>query len=261
MTFFTAENITAGYDRKTIIENISFRMETGTVVGIIGANGCGKTTLLKALCGILPHTGICTIEGTTLEKLSLKQLAGLCGYIPQRSGITIDLPVMDVVLMGFNPHLGILAHPTQEMRKTASDALCKVGLSDRADMNYQKLSEGQKQLVILARTIVSGSKLLILDEPESALDFRHRHNVMHLIRSHIESVNGGAIISLHDPSLALNFCDYLLLIDEGKTAGFVSPKNDPLDKTEQLLSKIYGKISLHVCQNAGGREQIVMLQG
>ena len=103
MSFFTVSGLGAGYGDRAVLREVSFALEAGQLVGVLGANGSGKTTLLKAVCGILPHTGRCTLEGIGLEGLSARQLARRCSYIPQRSGIGIDLPVLDVVLMGFNP--------------------------------------------------------------------------------------------------------------------------------------------------------------
>ena len=111
MSTLTVHGVTAGYGRQPVINNISFQLEEGRLLGVIGANGSGKTTLLKALCGILPHEGSCTLNGATLERLSPRQIARLISYIPQRSGVSIDISVLDVVLMGFNPQLSLLEHP------------------------------------------------------------------------------------------------------------------------------------------------------
>lgn len=260
MSYLCVKGITAGYGKQNVIENISFDLESGCLMGIIGANGSGKTTLLKALCGILPHRGTCVLEDAVLEDLSARQLAKLVSYIPQRSGIAIDISVLDVVLMGFNPKLGLLEHPTKNMKASAMDALCQVGLSGREEENYLHLSEGQKQLCILARTLVSHSKLLLLDEPESALDFRFRHQMLSLLRHWVTDENSSAIVTLHDPALALNFCDKLLLVSGGSVLGIIEPKTDFLDHMEQKLSRIYGPISLQRCSNRKGQTQIVMLR-
>ena len=259
MSHLSVKRISAGYGKNNVIENISFDLDDGTLIGIIGANGSGKTTLLKALCGILPHQGNCTLEGTVLEELSAKQLAKLVSYIPQRSGISIDISALDVVLMGFNPKLGLLEHPTRKMKDTAMQALEQVGLAGKEETNYLHLSEGQKQLCILARTLVSSSKLLLLDEPESALDFRFRYQMLALLRSWVGSGQRSAIVTLHDPSLALNFCDQLLLLGENGILGILNPQVEPLEKTEQMLRQVYGNISLQRCQNRKGESQIVIL--
>ena len=260
MSFFSVSHLTAGYGNSHVIKNISFELNSGCIMGVLGANGSGKTTMLKAICGILPHEGICQLEQTELERLSVRQMAKLCGYIPQRSGICIDISVLDVVLMGFNPQLGLLEHPTRAMKQAAMEALAQVGLEEKAHSNYMHLSEGQKQLCILARTMVSGSKLLLLDEPESALDFRFRYQILSLLRKWVASEKRGAIVTLHDPSLALNFCDKLLFLTDAGILGILTPQTDSLDKMEQMLSMVYGNISLQRCQNRKGDSQIVILR-
>lgn len=259
MSFFSVNHVTAGYGNGHIIEDISFEVNHGCLVGILGANGSGKTTLLKAICGILPHKGCCVLDGTQLESLSVRQMAKLCSYIPQRSGISIDISVLDVVLMGLNPHLGILEHPTKNMEAAAMQALSQVGLAERAHTNYLHLSEGQKQLCILARTLVSGSKMLFLDEPESALDFRYRYRVLSLLRNWVVQTQCSALVTLHDPILALNYCDCLLLVDHGKVLGYIYPQSDSIETMEQKLSVIYGNVSLQHVTIRGGKRQLIML--
>ena len=229
-------------------------------MGVLGANGTGKTTLLKAICGILPHEGRCTLGGCELETLSAKSLAKLCSYIPQRSGIAIDISALDVVLMGFNPRLRLLEQPDSAMILEAKAALDRVGLGGKAEENYLHLSEGQKQLCILARTLVAQSRLLLLDEPESALDFCHRYRMLSLLAEHLERTQSAAIVSMHDPLLALNYCRKILLLSEGRVLGTIHPDSDPLPDMERLLSEIYGPVSLQrLCTN-GGRTQLVMLK-
>ena len=260
MSYLTVTDISAGYGRENVIENISFTLEAGCLMGIIGANGSGKTTLLKALCGILPHKGSSMLEDTALESLSSRQIAGLVSYIPQRSGIGIDISALDVVLMGFNPRLRLLEHPTKKMKDAALQALAQVGLAGKEETNYLHLSEGQKQLCILARTLISGSRLLLLDEPESALDFRYRYQMLDLLRGWVASGTCSAIVTLHDPALALNFCDRLLLLSEGGILGVIAPKADPLEKMEEMLSQVYGPVSLQRCHNRKGEAQILILR-
>ena len=260
MSFFSVNGLCAGYGRSRVLEDVSFSLSRGMLVGILGANGSGKTTLLKAVCGIMPHEGSCVLEGRVLEELSSRNIARLCSYIPQRSGITIDIPVLDVVMMGFNPRLGILERPTPGMREAAVSALVQVGLDGREEDNYLHLSEGQKQLCILARTLVTESRLLLLDEPESALDFRYRYRMLELIRAWVSEKKSGAIAALHDPGLALNYCDEILLLHEGGILGHICPGKDDPDHMEALLSGIYGPVSLQKTVTRSGRRQLVMVK-
>ena len=260
MSVLSVNEISAGYGKQNIIENLSFHLEDGDLMGVIGANGSGKTTLLKALCGIVPHQGTCTLDSVVLEKLSARQTAKLIRYIPQRSGISIDISVLDVVLMGFNPYLGLLEHPTQKMKDAAMQALSQVDLTGKEETNYLHLSEGQKQLCILARTLVSESRLLLLDEPESALDFHFRYQMLSLLRRWVASETRSAIVALHDPALALNFCNKLLLLRDGSALGVLEPKTDALDDMERMLRMVYGDISLQRYRNRRGESQIVILR-
>lgn len=260
MNFFCVDHITAGYEKSNVIENISFTMDRGSITGILGANGSGKTTFLKSVGNILPHKGTCTLDGEVLEKLSARRMAQIVSYIPQRSGIAIDISALDVVLMGFNSRLGLLEHPSQVMKETAQKALEQVGLKDKIQTNYLHLSEGQKQLCILARTFVSNSQLLLLDEPESALDFRFRHLMLDMLRSWIKENRSGALVTLHDPMLALNYCDQLLLFLDGVLIGELKPQQDSLSEMGKLLAKVYGAVSLHRCCNHSGKEYIMMLK-
>ena len=260
MSFFTVQNLTAGYGKTPVIRDVSFELERGCLMGILGANGSGKTTLLKAICGILPHEGRCTLGGTQLERCTPRQLSRLCSYIPQRSGIGIDLSVLDVVLMGFNPRLGMLEHPDRAMRAAALQAIAQVGLDGKEHANYLHLSEGQKQLCILARTLVTESRLLLLDEPESALDFRYRYSMLDELRGWIASTQGSALVTLHDPVLALNDCDRLLLLRDGQLLGVMSPRSDSLETMERLLCGVYGPISLQPCITRGGKTRLLLLK-
>jgi iron complex transport system ATP-binding protein len=200
------------------------------------------------------------LDGICLEKLSSRQTAKICSYIPQRSGISIEISALDVVLMGFNPKLGILDHPNSEMKKRAAEALASVGLAGRENDDFLTLSEGQKQLCILARTLVSEAKLLLLDEPESALDFHFRYEMLNILKKWISYAKKTALVTLHDGNLALNFCDRLFVIANGGLAGIISPRTDSIEKMEELLSMIYGKISLHKCLDRKGNEHLIILK-
>lgn len=260
MSFFQVNDLSVSYGKNEILSHLSFEVNASETIGILGANGSGKTTLLKAICGILPHTGCCNLDGNLLEEKTPKQLARLCSYIPQRSGISIDISVLDTVLMGFHPYLGFLEHPSTEMKEKAMQTLELVGLSEKANINYLHLSEGQKQLCILARTLVTNSRLLLLDEPESALDFHYRYQMLELIRNWNKETHSTALISLHDPILALNNCNKLLLLSDGHIVSSIRPQIDSLSDMEEKLCKLYGNISLHHCRTKTGEIQIIMLK-
>lgn len=260
MTLLDVQSLTAGYSRKQILNGLSFQIQAHTLVGILGANGSGKTTLLKALCGILPSTGQILLAGDNVCKLSPKALAKRSRYIPQRTGIQIDISVLDVVLMGFNPHLGLLESPTAAMRRAAMDALAQVGLADRSAANFLTLSEGQKQLCLLARAMLPEEGILFLDEPESALDFSGRYHALRLVRHWTQAHEGAALVTLHDPQLALNTCDRLLLLSDGRLLTTLTPAATPPQQLEDALSTLFGPLSIRTCTTRDGKDHFVLLK-
>lgn len=254
------KDLYAGYGSREILSGVSFRVEPHQMVGILGTNGSGKSTLLKALCGIIPSRGEITLCGLDAKKCSPRALAHVSRYIPQRSGISMDISCLDVVLMGFNPKLGLLEYPRASMRKRALEALESVGLSHRADANFQVLSEGQKQLCILARAMLLEEGMLFLDEPESALDFSGRYRMLGMVRQWLENSRSSALVTLHDPQLALNTCDVLLLLRDGAMIGSIRPSVDSAEDMEARLASIYGGLSIHRCVTRNGQGQFVLLK-
>ena len=259
MSILEVRQLTAGYGGKKVLQGVSFSLMPGELVGILGENGSGKTTLLKSICGIVPHGGKCLVGGTDSRSLSPRALARQVSFIPQQSGISIDLSALDVVLMGFNPQLGLLEYPSQDMKQQARRALHQVGLAGREEENYQTLSQGQKQLCMLARTLVSQARLLLLDEPESALDFGGRYRMLSQLRRCLGE-HCGALVTLHDPQLALNCCDRLLLLGGGKLLGEICPKQDSLESMEEKLIGLYGGLTLLRAENRQGLRQLVLLK-
>ena len=244
MPTLTIEHLSAGYGNRLVLRDVSFRADGGMLTALLGANGCGKTTLLKVLCRQLPSTGRCLFEGTLLSALSRRTLAKRISYIPQRSGIGISLPVLEVVLMGFNPALGLLERPSPAQRQKALEALAAVGMAEFAGEDYQRLSEGQKQLCILARTMIEDARLLLMDEPESSLDFFHRHRIMRLLSGLVTGSDKACLVTLHDPALALEYCRRLILLRDGVCVAALEPESDNLRRMEEALTEIYGPVRL-----------------
>lgn len=242
--FFSIRNLSVSFDGKSILENVSFALEKGKLTGLLGVNGSGKSTLLKGICSICGTYESCTVAGEEIKKLSAKKTAQLISYIPQKSGIELSVSVLDTVLMGFNPVLGIFENPNEEQRKCAIKAICEVGLSEKIDDNYLTLSEGQKQLCILARTMVQNTKILLLDEPESSLDFINKRMLLKKVKETVYNKEKAALICLHDPMCALEFCDRLLIISDGKICESINSKEDSEEKISKALRTIYGNIEV-----------------
>ena len=257
--FFRAEHISAGYGKKTVIHDISFSLYPHTLTALIGANGSGKTTLMKCIANQLNHGGKSILQGECLENMSVKELAKNISYIPQRSGLGISLPVLDVVLMGFNPVLKLMQRPTKEQQSRAKDALALMGLGGYEDIDYMTLSEGQKQLVFLARTLIEDTSLLLLDEPDSALDLKNRYQIMQQLKKIVTEKEKAGLLCLHDPILALRYCEQLILLKDGCCVDALYPLKDSLEKMEHALKEIYGDISLVECRDKKGGKHVTVL--
>ena len=256
----TVADLSVTLGRKPVLQKVSFSVQDqAPLVGVLGANGSGKTTLLRCIAGIIPHSGHCSLRGTPLETLSAKGLARRVSYIPQQSGIGISLSAREVVLMGFNPRLSMLQAPTPAMQSAAEQTLAQVGLSDFADRDYLTLSGGEQQLCILARTLVQDTELLLLDEPDSALDLHNRVKMLQTVSALVHNGGKAALVCLHDPALALEFCDTLLLLRDGHLIAQLHPKTAPLPETEQLLAKVFGPVQLIRLTDAAGQPRLVLL--
>ena len=242
-----------------LLKQISFQIETGEAVGLTGQSGAGKTTLLKAAAGLLPHTGQCLLDGVPLESLSTRRLAQTVSYIPQQSGISVSLSAREVVLMGFNPRLGVLQSPTAAMRAAADEALRTVGLADKAGQDYLTLSGGEKQLCILARTIAEDAPLLLLDEPDSALDLANRSRMTALLAQLVHTGGKTALVCLHDPALALDSCDILVVLQGGGVAAVLRPRTDPPAVLQAALAAVYGPLELLPVTDCRGRHRLALL--
>ena len=257
--YFEVQRISAGYGEKEIIHDISFEIEPHTLTALIGPNGCGKTTLLKSIVNLLDYQGKCLLHGENLSELSVRKLARKISYIPQRSGLHVSMSVLDVVLMGFNPVLKLLERPNKKQRQRAKDAIISVGLSAYMNKDYLTLSEGQKQLVLLARTMIEDTDLLILDEPDSALDFQNRYKILNILKQMTDNEEKAGILCVHDPAIALEFCQQIVVMKDGKIIDIIHPQTDSLERMEGTLRKIYGNVMLNKCTDRNGSTHVVLL--
>ena len=239
------ENVSCGYLHREVVHNASLSVAPGEFCALLGLNGCGKTTLMKAVCGLLPvHHGKCLVDGVDCTRYNERQRALMMSYIPQRGSLISGKTVLEVVLMGFNARLHLLDSPGKIHREKAMAALERLGMSHLADRDYAILSEGQKQVIILARTMVQDTPVMLMDEPDSALDFVNRNLVLGKIREVLHAQNRAGLITLHDPNFALAYCDSLILMQEGNIIQRITLKDATLEQIQEALSRIYGQIRI-----------------
>lgn len=260
MKLLQVEKLQAGYGKKNIIHDISIEVNAGKIVGIVGPNGCGKSTLIKAVCGGLSSQGKVCLCGQDIREMSEKMIARYCSYMPQKSGLAMDISALDVVLMGFYPYLGILEGPDKKMKERSCEILARVGFDMEVSSNYMELSEGQKRLCILARSLVTESKLMIMDEPDASLDFEIKNRMMQIIKEQVDENNAGVLLTLHDTNLALSGCDEIYLMKDGRITDKIVVREDSLSDMEQKFFALYGKVKIHEYISEKGVRRLVMLQ-
>lgn len=243
--FFKVSNLSFGYNKdKLILNDINFSIDKGEIVGLIGLNGSGKSTLLKCALNDLKYSGDIELDGSKIKDIKSKELAKKIGYIPQNDGIDISLSVLDVVLMGYYDLIPLFASPTKEQKLSAMQALESVGLKEFYDRDYLSLSGGEKQLCLLARTLLRQCPLLILDEPDSSLDAKNKLNVLNTLKAQCKAQNRSVLLAMHDLTFALNYCDRLLLLDGGKIIAHFNPNKTPPEQIKSNLRSVYGNIEI-----------------
>jgi len=241
MLLLKITNFSIKYGSKQVINDVSFDTAGGELCALLGLNGSGKTTLLKGLCRLAPVTsGRFYYGDTDLTGLNEKKRAGYISYIPQRHSKLIGISVLDAVLMGLNTRLGLFDSSTKAHRYEAVKALEKLEIPHLAEEDFSHLSEGQKQLVILARTLLQNTPVMLLDEPDSSLDFPNKHMSLLKIRDLVHKEKKACIVTLHDPNLALKYCDKLVLLDRGKVLSTLKVTGASEEDIKNCLKAIYG---------------------
>ena len=231
------QEISCGYSRHTVVEEVSFNISSGEIMCLLGPNGSGKTTLFKSLLGLLPpRQGSILLGGEDIRSWSRERLAQIIGYIPQSHVPPFPFKVLDVVLMGRTPHLGPLSSPGPRDRAIARKALATLGISHLEERPYTEISGGERQLALIARALTQEPKVLVMDEPTTALDFGNQL----LVLSHIKGLAemGLAIImATHFPDHALLYGSKVLMLKEGRVYHHGPPEEVI---TEASLRSLYG---------------------
>lgn len=216
------KSISAGYDRHTVLQNLSATFEKGKLTGIIGTNGCGKSTLLKTMLGLLPRDGEITVDGNRLSVMSRKEIAKKVAYLSQGKA-TPDMTVEQLVLHGRFPHLRYPRRYSQKDREIAVSAMAQMGIADQAQKALSELSGGMRQNAYIAMALAQDTDYILLDEPTTYLDIPHQLQLMKTLRQLADS-GKGIVTVMHDLPLAFTCCDQILLLDGGQTVIAGTPR-------------------------------------
>lgn len=209
------EGVSVAIGGRTLLEGLDFTLARGEVVGLVGRNGVGKTTLLRVASAVLSAAaGRVALGGESITSFSRRALARRLALVPQDLHVPFPFRAGELVLMGRAPHHSLVGLESETDERLALEALDRLGMGDLADREITTLSGGERQLVLFARALVQQPDILLLDEPTAFLDLRHRVDVLREVRAFTRA-GGAALVVSHDLSLAARTCDRIVLLGEG----------------------------------------------
>jgi len=219
------KDLRAGYGDKEVVHGVSFDIPRGQFVCIIGANGCGKSTVLKNLLGLIkPFGGTVTINGKNINDMDERERARHLAYIPQAHTPPFPFKVSDVVILGRTPYLtGIASGATRKDQVIAYQAMQQLSIEHLADHVYTELSGGQQQLVLIARALAQQPDLLVMDEPTASLDFGNQQLVLSCVYE-LSRKGMSVLMVTHDPDHALFCSDRVIMMESGTVIGDGTPR-------------------------------------
>ena len=246
-----AERVGFAYGARRVLADVSLAVAPGELVGVIGANGCGKTTLMRLLAGLLrPARGSVRLDGRPLATFERRALARRLAVVPQDPHLEFPFTALEVVLMGRTAHLPLLGFPRAHDIQVARAAMERLEIRDVEDRPIDRLSGGERQRVFLARALAQEPQVLLLDEPTTHLDLRHQTGIYDVV-DELRQTRGTAVVSvLHDLNLAALYCERIVLLAGGRVAADGTPA---AVLTAERLAAAYGT-AVHVGRHerAGG---------
>lgn len=246
-----AENVTWKVGKKVIVNNVSLNVAPGKTVGLLGPNGCGKSSLLRILAGLRrPDIGNVTLDGKNLSRIPKKQLARRVAFVEQHGMTDANMRVRDVVKLGRIPHHSPFSNWSAHDDETVNAALQRVDMLEKCEQGWLSLSGGERQRVHIARALAQAPAEILLDEPTNHLDIHHQMQLMHLI----SELPVTSIVAIHDLNHASMFCDSLMVMQRGQIVATGTPQDILSEellwdvfrvKTRIEISPFHGKKHIH----------------
>ncbi|WP_054711027.1 ABC transporter ATP-binding protein [Bacillus sp. JCM 19041] len=234
---FETEHIIAGYDRKTILDGISIVIPNNRINVIIGANACGKSTLLKTMGRLIkPESGAITLDGKAISQIPPKKLARVLGLLPQSPIVPEGISVADLVGRGRFPHQSLLTGWTKKDYEAVAEAMEMMKITELANRNIDELSGGQRQRVWIAMALTQQTDILFLDEPTTFLDITYQVEILDLLTDLNRKYGTTIVMVLHDINLSARYADYIFALREGKLIAEGAPSKVI---TSELVKEVF----------------------
>ena len=233
---FELQRAAVGYDGTPILQNVSFTVHAGQITTLVGTNGCGKTTLLKAIARQLPLLdGQILLQGRSIRTYGRKEFARAVAFMPQVRNIP-EISVRGLVSHGRFPYLGLSRQMTSKDRAAVEQAMQSAGVARWADRDLRELSGGERQRVYVAMALAQGGDAILLDEPTTYLDVAAQFELLELLRK-LADQGKTVVLVLHDLAQALQYSDRVAVLAEGKLAAFDAPQQL---FEQKILDEIFG---------------------
>lgn len=229
-------NIEFAYNSIPVLENVSMELKHAEVLGIVGPNGTGKSTLIRCIDRILnPKRGSILLDDRNISKMSRIEIARRIGYVPQSLKGVFPASVIDTILMGRRPYLGWKS--SKKDLDYVLEVLELLGMMEFAMRDINEISGGQQQKVLIARALAQEADILLLDEPTSNLDIKHQLEVMEVMKNIVKSKGISAVMALHDLNLASRYADRIIMMKEGRIFAIGDPASV---LTVENIKQVYG---------------------
>lgn len=250
-----ADRVTLGYGDRVIVDALDLQIPAGRITTIVGANACGKSTLLKSMARLLtPSSGSVLLDGKAIHRQPTRQVARVLGLLPQSPIAPDGIAVSDLVSRGRHPHQGALARWTQEDDDAIARALDATGTVHLADRPVDELSGGQRQRVWIAMALAQETDVLLLDEPTTFLDISHQIDVLDLLTDLNRERGTTVVMVLHDLNLAARYADHLVAMADGAIVA-AGTSSDVL--TAETVRQVFGLDSRIISDPLTGRPMVV----
>ncbi|MFH1775874.1 MAG: ABC transporter ATP-binding protein [Chloroflexota bacterium] len=211
------EKVQLSYGHKVVLNDITLKVLPGEIVGLIGPNGCGKSTIIRALSRVIPsQRGRILLDGRDIAGIPRRDLARLLGVVPQMPLLPSTFTAFEIVLMGRNPHLGFLQHEGPRELAIVWQAMKMTATHTLARRRINELSGGEIQCLLIARVLAQETRAVLLDEPTANLDIGRQIGMLDLVRGLCSASKLTALLALHDLNLSAQYCNRLFLLHNGR---------------------------------------------
>jgi iron complex transport system ATP-binding protein len=232
------EGVTFRYRGEPVLREVSVAVPEGELLGVVGPNSSGKTTLLRLLSRVLaPEAGTIRLGGRNLQGLRRAEVARSVAVVPQELAVAFPYTALQVVLMGRHPHAPGAFFETASDLAVALEAMKAAGVDDLRDQPLDQVSGGERQRIVIAKALAQRPRLLLLDEPTAHLDLAHQVEILRLFRRLHRDEGMTIVLVSHDVTMAAACCDRLLLLSRGRVAALGSPADVV---TAERIAEVYG---------------------